>query len=63
MSIVFKMAWESKGEEVREAIKAYVCKLTPKQKKELREIYDQAISPFKGEWKTLNEVTFITLRN
>ena len=40
-----------------------MCQLNPEKKKNLRENYDSAMSPFYGEWKTMNEVTFVTLRN
>ncbi len=62
-SLFFKMAKDSKGEEVCESLKAYVCQLNPESKRNLRKNYDKAMSPFYGEWKTMNEVTFVTLRN
>ena len=57
------MAWSSKGEEVRGILKDYVCQLEPEEKKSLSERYDRAVSPFYGEWKTMNGVTFVSLRN
>ena len=57
------MAWSSKGEEVREVLKNYVCQLEPEKKKILSERYNKAVSPFYGEWKTMNGVTFVSLRN
>ena len=59
----FKMAWTSKGEEVCEALKDYLSQLKPKQKEDLSKTYDQAVTPFWGEWKTMNGVAFVTLRN
>ncbi len=44
-----KMAWESKGEELRETLKAYVGQLTLEQKRDLRKTYDRALAPFFGE--------------
>ena len=57
------MAWTSKGEEVKGTLVAYVNQLEPKGQKNLRKLYDKAMSPSCGEWMTMNEVTFVNLRN
>ena len=58
-----KMAWSSLGEETREVIKNYVHELTLEQKVHLQKAYDWSMFPRNGEWETLQDVTFITLRN
>ena len=57
------MAWASQGEEVLTALSHYVAQLNPREKAELRHTYNKAINPFLGEWKNLNEVTFVNLTN
>ena len=57
------MAWESKGEEVRETLRRYVLQLDCDQQETLRRIYGLKISPFRGEWKTKDGITFVNLRN
>lgn len=57
------MAWSSKGEEVRRVLEDYVYQLAPEGKKRLRGVYDQRASPYLGEWKTMSDITFISLRN
>ena len=63
MLFCLKMAWNSKREEVREVLKDYVCQLEHEEKKSLSERYNKVVSPFYGEWKTMNGVTFKNLRN
>ena len=57
------MAWTSQGEEFCAALLNYTTHLTPKKKAELKNIYGKAINPFWGEWTTMNQVTFVNLRN
>ena len=57
------MAWASQGEELLTALTHYVAHLNPRKKAKLRHTYDRAINPFLGEWTSLNEVTFVNLRN
>ena len=58
------MAWESKGEEVQETLWSYMLQLDCDQQEEtLCRIYGLKISPFRGEWKTMNGLTFVNLRN
>ena len=57
------MAWESKGEEGRETVWSYVLQLNCDQQETLHRIYGLKISPFRGEWKTMDGLTFVNLRN
>ena len=51
------MAWTSQGEEVLAALKEYVAHLKPEKAKDLSQAYDQAMSPFWGEWTTLGQIS------
>ena len=57
------MAWTSQGEEVLAALKEYVAHLKPEEAENLSQAYNQAMTPFLGEWMTLGQITFVTLRN
>lgn len=57
------MVCESQGEDFCKALKAYVCQLSLEKKSGLIKIYNQAVSSFLGAWRTLNGVTFVTLRS
>ena len=57
------MVWTSHDEKVQAALTNYVAQLNLRMKIKLRHIYGRAINPFLGKWKTLNEVTFVNLRN
>ena len=57
------MAWASQGKEVLTTLTHYIAQLNPREKTKLRHAYDKAINPFLGEWTSLNEVTFVNLRN
>ena len=56
-------AWTTLGEEVCAALLNYTTCLSPKKKTKLKNIYGKAINQFWGEWKTLNQVLFVNLRN
>ena len=53
----------SQSAEVLVALTNYVAQLNPRKKAELRHTYDKAINSFLGEWKNLNKVTFVYLKN
>ena len=57
------MAWTSQGEEMLATLTYYIAQPNQRKKEELRHTYNKAIDPFLGEWTSLNEVTFVNLRN
>ena len=56
------MSWDSQEEIVRQRLKDYVVTLKPEEKTKLRNAYERALSPHFGKWTTMNEITFVTLR-
>ena len=61
--VFLKMAKESKGEEVHETLQSYVLQLDCDQQDTLCRTYDLKMSPFWGEWKTMNGLTFVNMGN
>ena len=57
------MAWTSQGEKIHAALLNHTTRLSPEKKTKLKNIYGKDINPFWGEWTTMNQVTFVNLRN
>ncbi len=56
------MSWDSQEEIVCQRLKDYVVSLKPEEKKKLGDAYERTLSPHFGKWTTMNDLTFVILR-
>ena len=57
------MVGASQGEEVHVVLKDYVAWLRIQEMANLSSIYDKKMAPFLGEGKTIDDITYVILRN